>query len=67
MYIRVLFICFIVIFLFNEIVIRTKIQRVPVVQGLCHVEVECDLIGHRRPIPLLSHTMYIHGDYSIVY
>lgn len=52
---------------FNEVVIRTKIQRVHVVQGLCHVEVECDLIGHRRPIPLLSHTMYIHGDYSIVY
>lgn len=49
---------------FNEVVIRTKIQRVHVVQGLCHVEVECDLIGHRRSIPLLSHTVNIHGDLS---
>ena len=44
----------------NEIVIRTKIQRVPVVQGLCHVEVEWDLIGHRRSIPLPSHTVCIY-------
>lgn len=63
MYIHVRFIWFMMIS-FNEVVIRTKIQRVHVVQGLCHVEVECDLIGHRRSIPLLSHTVYIHGDLS---
>lgn len=48
---------------FNEVVIRAKIQRIYVVQGLCHVEVECDLIGHRRSIPI-SHTVNIHGDLS---
>lgn len=52
---------------FNEVVIRTKIQRVHVVQGLCHVEVECDLIGHRRSIPLLSHTVSCLLVNSIVY